>query len=117
MLSLGFVLEFSVFLVILIFLLWTLCFYNQIWKVEKGPDGKAIVEFLSNLARHTKAVNVVRFAPGGEILASGGDGMCKIGIEILILSFLTFSKKISVFILYTAFIPFYKGMRVQWLSS
>ncbi|XP_069058634.1 chromatin assembly factor 1 subunit B [Pleurodeles waltl] len=45
----------------------------RIWKTERGPDGKATVEFLSNLARHTKAVNVVRFSPSGDILASGGD--------------------------------------------
>ncbi|XP_063070032.1 chromatin assembly factor 1 subunit B [Engraulis encrasicolus] len=45
----------------------------RIWRVDKGPDGKAIVDFLSNLSRHTKAVNVVRFCPNKELLASGGD--------------------------------------------
>uniref|UniRef100_A0A2K6ECI9 Chromatin assembly factor 1 subunit B n=1 Tax=Macaca nemestrina TaxID=9545 RepID=A0A2K6ECI9_MACNE len=45
----------------------------RIWKVEKGPDGNAIVEFLSNLAHHTKSINVLHFSPTGEILASAGD--------------------------------------------
>lgn len=47
----------------------------QMWRVNAGPDGKAAVDFLSNLARHTKAVNVVRFSPNGDFLASGGDGV------------------------------------------
>lgn len=45
------------------------------WRVDTGPDGKAEVDFLSNLTRHTKAVNVVRFSPVGDLLASGGDGV------------------------------------------
>lgn len=44
----------------------------RLWKVEgEGEDRK--VEYLSTLAKHTQAVNVVRWAPKGELLASAGD--------------------------------------------
>ncbi|KAH6687861.1 chromatin assembly factor 1 subunit B [Plectosphaerella plurivora] len=44
----------------------------RLWKIEgNGEDRK--VEYLSTLAKHTQAVNVVRWAPKGDLLASAGD--------------------------------------------
>lgn len=37
-------------------------------------DGGVSLDFLANLTRHTKAVNVVRFSPDGNFLATGSDG-------------------------------------------
>ncbi|KAI0173571.1 WD40 repeat-like protein [Hypoxylon sp. FL1284] len=44
----------------------------RIWKVEGEGENRS-VEYLSTLAKHTQAVNVVRWAPKGETLASAGD--------------------------------------------
>ncbi|KAI1465541.1 WD40 repeat-like protein [Daldinia caldariorum] len=44
----------------------------RIWKVD-GEGEERRVEYLSTLAKHTQAVNVVRWAPKGETLASAGD--------------------------------------------
>ncbi|KFG78448.1 putative chromatin assembly factor 1 subunit B [Metarhizium anisopliae] len=44
----------------------------RIWKVESdGLERK--VDYLSTLSKHNQAVNVVRWAPKGETLASAGD--------------------------------------------
>ncbi|KAI9743582.1 MAG: hypothetical protein M1818_002897 [Claussenomyces sp. TS43310] len=44
----------------------------RIWRIDsEGEDRK--VEYLSTLSKHTQAVNVVRWAPKGEIIASAGD--------------------------------------------
>ncbi|KAL3465460.1 WD40-repeat-containing domain protein [Aspergillus heterothallicus] len=44
----------------------------RLWKVETvGHERK--VSYLSTLIKHTQAVNVVRFSPKGEMLASAGD--------------------------------------------
>ncbi|XP_071504009.1 chromatin assembly factor 1 subunit B-like [Diadema antillarum] len=45
----------------------------QVWYVEVDNDGKAQPTFAASLSRHTKAVNVVRFSPDGELIASGAD--------------------------------------------
>ncbi|KAG5999742.1 hypothetical protein E4U21_006372 [Claviceps maximensis] len=44
----------------------------RIWKIiSDGPERK--VDYLSTLSKHNQAVNVVRWAPKGETLASAGD--------------------------------------------
>lgn len=46
----------------------------RIWQVEvDAAEDVPKVTYLSTLARHTNAVNVVRFSPKGEHLASAGD--------------------------------------------
>ncbi|GAB1597834.1 chromatin assembly factor 1 subunit B-like, partial [Argonauta hians] len=47
--------------------------FVRIWQVKVDNASKVSIEFLSNLKRHTKSVNVVRFSPDGELMASGGD--------------------------------------------
>lgn len=44
----------------------------RIWRIEGEGDERRPV-YLSTLAKHNQAVNVVRFAPRGEVLASAGD--------------------------------------------
>ena len=49
-------------------------FILQIWHVEIQVTGAVKVEFAADLQRHQRAVNVVRFSPSGEFLASADDG-------------------------------------------
>ncbi|XP_011499835.1 PREDICTED: chromatin assembly factor 1 subunit B [Ceratosolen solmsi marchali] len=44
-----------------------------IWHVTLNEAGEAIVSCVADLERHQRTVNVVRFSPSGEILASGDD--------------------------------------------
>ncbi|OAD61577.1 Chromatin assembly factor 1 subunit B [Eufriesea mexicana] len=44
-----------------------------IWHLTTNENGGAIVKCVADLERHQKAVNVVRFSPSKDILASGDD--------------------------------------------
>ncbi|XP_076655099.1 chromatin assembly factor 1, p105 subunit [Halictus rubicundus] len=44
-----------------------------IWYLTTNSTGGAVVKCVADLERHQKAVNVVRFSPSKEILASGDD--------------------------------------------
>ncbi|KAJ5095820.1 Chromatin assembly factor 1 subunit B [Penicillium alfredii] len=44
----------------------------RLWKVESTGEERKVT-YLSTLVKHTQAVNVVRFSPKGEMLASAGD--------------------------------------------
>ncbi|KAJ5919783.1 Chromatin assembly factor 1 subunit B [Penicillium verhagenii] len=44
----------------------------RLWRVESAGEERK-VSYLSTLIKHTQAVNVVRFCPKGEMLASAGD--------------------------------------------
>eukprot|EP00794_Sanderia_malayensis_P000365 gene365-998_t len=49
-------------------------FTVKIWQVkEDAQQGNIGLDFLANLDRHAKPVNVVRFSPDGKFLASAGD--------------------------------------------
>ena len=45
---------------------------SQLWRVEANGEDRKIT-YLSTLKKHTQAVNVVRWCPRGELLASAGD--------------------------------------------
>ena len=43
----------------------------QVWEVSRDTDGQPAVQHLDTLVGHSRTVNVVRFSPGGDLLASG----------------------------------------------
>jgi len=44
-----------------------------IWSVTKNEEGAVELDCLSDLTRHQRAVNIVRWSPDGSMLASGDD--------------------------------------------
>ncbi|KAL5053278.1 hypothetical protein RYX36_033960 [Vicia faba] len=48
----------------------------KLWSIKPSgsPKKLPVVTYLNSLSYHSSAVNVIRFAPSGELLASGSDG-------------------------------------------
>ncbi|RKP37081.1 WD40-repeat-containing domain protein [Dimargaris cristalligena] len=45
----------------------------RLWRLMESSNGNVSVNFVAELARHSAAVNVVRFSPADSLLASSGD--------------------------------------------
>lgn len=45
----------------------------QVWFMELNEQGTVKLDLAADLNRHQRAVNVVRWSPSGEMLASGDD--------------------------------------------
>ena len=70
----------------------SMSFFLQLWEIEEkidatskteeqtasgiGSNSNCKVNFVASLKRHCKSVNVIRWHPGGEVLASAGDEAC-----------------------------------------
>lgn len=46
------------------------------WHLRNADSLNADLSCVADLTRHNKSVNVVRFSPNGNMMASADDGMC-----------------------------------------
>ncbi|CAM1154504.1 CHAF1B (predicted) [Pycnogonum litorale] len=65
-----------------------------IWYVSQDELGTVSLDFACDLTRHQKSVNIVRFSPNGDLLASADDGihLCLILFEEINVRFICFAK-------------------------
>lgn len=63
-------------------------YFLQIWHVTINELGVALVNCVADLNRHQKSVNVVRFSPSGEFLATGDDGSDNLSPFIILFFFI-----------------------------
>ncbi|GBG61409.1 hypothetical protein CBR_g20440 [Chara braunii] len=55
-------------------LIHNLVFVCQLWEVGHDEKGTPFAKYVASLNHHTTPVNVIRFSPAGDQLASGADG-------------------------------------------